>query len=408
MRQQHRSDRDQSIEAQLCSEGYRFDFFQAVRLLERLARLEDADKPANGRQRRDFGEPARVEVARFRAHLSLGFPANDILEIHRPAQLGALPEMTVQFMGLLGPNGVLPRHYTELLLTHERDAGAAREKFAARDWFDLFNHRFISLFYRAWEKYRFFIPFEHTRGRSGKDDPLASMVLSLAGLRLPSPERSHPDPLSRRLVVGWPRDHEDVPRRETLAQVEDLAIVYYSGFFIHRPRSALGLELLLRDYFDLPVKIIQFQGQWLYLEPPNQSRLEAGKNNRLGVDVVAGSRVWDVQSKFRVQVGPLSYTAFAEFLPDTSAVAERKRIFLLFHLVRLYAGLEFDFDVQLVLLAAEIPSCHLADQAGRAPRLGWNTWLTSQPPKRDAREAVFPGNEIHEIPRPDKLPRGKP
>src|SRR5262249_1093605 len=122
------------LELALYEEPYRFDFFQAVRLLGRLRH----DRPPAGRE----GHPRR-EVVRFRACQSLSFPPSSIHEIERPEDAGRPPEMTVAFMGLTGPSGVLPRVYTELLMERRRSGDRTPAAF-----FDAFNHRAVSLFYR--------------------------------------------------------------------------------------------------------------------------------------------------------------------------------------------------------------------------------------------------------------------
>jgi type VI secretion system protein ImpH len=157
----------------------------------------------------------------------------------------------------------------------------------------------------------------------------------------------------------------------------------------------VALEALLLDYFGLPVKVGQFHGQWLKLDPMNQSRMGDGASNcELGVNLVAGDRVWDVQGKFRIRMGPLRYAQFTEFLPDRALVPERKTFFLLVHLTRVYVGPELDFDVQLILKAQDIPACRLGDGEGFSPRLGWNTWVSSLPFRRDSEDAVFEAEEV--------------
>lgn len=362
---------------QLFAEPYIFDFFQAVRLLERLY---PEHRPI-GRDSRPDGEAVRL-----RAHLSLSFPPSQLYQLDHPSAELPVPALTVAFMGLTGPSGILPRPYTELLLRLQKEAKGP-EKYALRDWLDLFNHRLISLFYRAWEKYRFYIPYERGEYARPEPDTFTLALFSLVGLGSPG--------LRKRLRVSTLEVVNGERQERVLACVDDLALLYYSGFFAHRPRCAIALEALVQDYFQLPVKVQQFQGQWLQLAPENQSRMgTAGANNQLGVNTVAGQRVWDVQSKFRLRLGPLHYRQFAEFLPDRSPVEARKALFLLIHLVRLYAGPEFDFDIQLVLKADEVPPCQLAFGADGGPRLGWNTWIHSQPMTRDADDAVFPGEEV--------------
>src|SRR5262249_11909835 len=129
------------------------------------------------------------------------------------------------------------------------------ERFALRDWFDLFNHRVISLFFRAWEKYRFYIPYERKEYDNPEPDPFTLGLRSLLGMGVPS--------LRRRLRVAlWDDTVEGRPER-VLAHVEDLALLYYGGFLAHRPRNVVSLQALLEDYFELPTQVQQFRGQWL-------------------------------------------------------------------------------------------------------------------------------------------------
>jgi type VI secretion system protein ImpH len=360
-----------SVEERLYEEGFGFRFFQAVRLLERL-----------GAGRRPVGRagPPDAEAVRFRTWASLAFPASEIYEVVPAAAECPVPVMTVTFMGLYGLNGPLPRHYTELLLRLERESKEP-EKQALRAWFDLFNHRLISLFYRAWEKYRFHIPYERGEHAGAEPDAFTRCLLSLTGLGVPA--------LRNRLRVTVRDGPVEAARPRTLAQVEDLAVLYYSGYFAHRPRCAAALQALLGDFFDVGVAVRQFQGQWLALDSSSQSRL--GSAGTLGVDAIAGDRVWDVQGKFRVRLGPLRYPRFHGFLPDRAPVAPRKAFFLLSHLLRLYVGPELDYDVQLVLKAEDVPACRLVADAG--PRLGWDTWICSRPLDRDADDPVFAGDE---------------
>jgi type VI secretion system protein ImpH len=365
-----------TLAARLFEEGFAFDFFQAVRLLERLA----PDRCPIGR-----AGPPQAEVVRLRAHLSLSFPPSPIYDIQPASADLPVPIMTVTFLGLTGPSGILPQHYTELLIRLERE-GKGPEKSALRAWLDLFNHRLLSLFWRSWEKYRFYIHYERGEHDGPEPDAFTQALFSLVGLGLPA--------LRNRLRVACREETAAGMRERPLARIDDRSLLHYSGFFAHRPRCAAALEALLRDYFGFDVQVRQFQGQWLRLEPVNQSRLgPAGSNCELGVNLVAGDRVWDVQCKFRVRLGPLRYAAFNEFLPDRSPLPTRKAFFLLVHLVRLYVGPELDFDVQLVLKAEDVPECLLSADPANGPRLGWNTWVRSQALRCDAEDAIFEGRE---------------
>jgi type VI secretion system protein ImpH len=364
-----------STSDRLYEEGFAFDFFQAVRLLQAL----DPGSPRVG-----HGGPPWAEPVRFRAHASLSFPPSAIHDLALPAGPGRPSVMVQAFLGLTGPNGVLPRHYTELLVRLDRERRGP-DADPLRDWLDLFNHRLTSLFYRAWEKYRTFLG----RERAGADhpgldqDPFTFGLLSFVGLGTPS--------LRNRLVVGGGVEGRGPsPPATSGARVDDFSLVHYSGLLSNRPRSAIGLEAILHDYFGLGVEILQFRGRWLALEPASQSRLASGKaGNRLGVDAVIGERAWDIQGLFRVRLGPLTYGQFLEYLPDRSRGRGSEAPFLLAHLVRLYAGPEFDFDLQLVLKVGEVPQCRLPVGGSVGAILGWNSWLASEPLAADADDAVF-------------------
>ena len=346
---------DLDLSAQLASEPYRFNFFQAVRIIERAAEIAHRE---NARGARPVGEdfPPREEAVRFRSLASFAFPAGDVAGFIR-SNAERPPELTAAFLGLTGPAGVLPQHYTQLMIDRIR-----RKDYSLRDFFDVFHHRLISLFYRAWRKYRFFVDFERTAGSQDAEEDLFTFCLfSLVGFGTPH--------LRRRQLV------------------DDETFLFYGGHFAHAPRNSVSLEVMLADYLQISVSIIQFVGQWLYLDQedqscfPGQLRQDAC-NNELGRNVIAGARVWGMENKFRIRLGPLGYSEFLRYTPRGDLLKRAAQ------LVRSYAGVEFDFDVQPVLRAEEVPFCQLGGENAR-PYLGWSTWLCSVPPSHDADDAIF-------------------
>lgn len=359
------------LDEYLFKEGFAFDFFQAVRI---LARLDPK------RRRVGYSSPPKDEIVRFRAHMSLDFPPSSIHEIEKQAPALPMPRMTVNFMGLTGPNGILPRPYTELLIRQQRES-KGKEKEALRSWLDLFNHRLISLFVRAWEKYRFYVAYEY--GDAYRDDPdtFTQALFSFIGLGM--------KPLRHRLRYSVWSEVDGLPQEKVLGKIDDLALLYYSGLLAQRPHSATGLQLLLQDYFNLRAEVSQFLGCWLVLEKTSQTQLGVA-NGEMGISAVVGEKVWDIQSKFRLRIGPLKRNRFDDLLPDRTPIPERKTFFLLVQMVRLYLGPELDFDVQLILKKEDVPACELQEK-GLGARLGWNTWLCSQPAIQDASDALFEG-----------------
>ncbi len=330
--------KDPSIAEVLLQEGYSFEFFQAVRLLERMF---PGRSPVG-----DYADPKK-EVARFRSHVSYSFPPSQIHEVTGSPDSGRQAEVFVSFMGLAGAVGILPDQYVNLLV----DPGLKRFSVPLGDFLDIFNHRLISLFYKAWEKYRLTVGYE----RGGSND-FIQYLLCLIGMGTAG--------LQNRLAIS------------------DQILIYYEGLLSQRPRSAVALEGILQDYFEVPVEVVQFQGEWFHMNPENLTALgPGGQNNRLGVDAVLWERIWDPQARFRLKVGPLTYQQFQDLLPGEEG--HRHMV----ELTRFYVGEEFNFEVQLSLKAEEVPCCVVGGPD--AHRLGWSTWLKEREFDEDTKQPVL-------------------
>ncbi len=288
-------------------------------------------------------------MVRFRSLVSLRFPPSQIYEIEEPppGEGDKPPEMTVQFWGLTGPLGVLPAPYTELLIERTRYKDNALWVFL-----DLLGHRMLALFYRAWEKARFPVAYERTG-----EDAFTQYLFDVIGMGTKG--------LRGRMAVP------------------DQALLFYAGLIAQRPHSATAIASILRDYFGVPVRIVQFFGQWLPLEAENLTRMGAA-NSELGRNMVAGTHVFVSQSKFRVRLGPLTLRQFANFLPNGRSLRP------LSQLTRYLAGMELDFDVQLVLKREEVPECQLGGSAAIPAMLGWSTWVRTDEMRKDADDVVLP------------------
>jgi len=335
--------------ARLSAEPGRFDFYQAVRLMERLAGPTTA--AAVG------GDVApRPEALVLRVQPALRFPAGAVAKVFRPSPDDP-PEMWVTFGGLTGPDGILPQHYTALLLARNR-----RKDTSPRDWLDVFHHRALSLLMRAWEKNRWPAAVDRRRaeGQPGED------ACTTAGFA----------------IAGFGTGG----LRGRLAPPDDVA-VFYAGHLARPPRPATNLEQIVAEYFGWPAAVEQYAGQWLYLDAENKAELPRdggmGLNTCLGRDVVIGRRVWDVQGKVRVVVGPLDAESFYSLLPGGHAREP------LSDLVRLYLGIEYDAEVKLVLAPDAVPWCRLDYDEERGPRLGRNTWVRTHNFGRPVADATF-------------------
>ncbi len=316
-----------------------FGFFQAVRLL----RLLSPEREGVG----GFAPPAD-EAVRFSSVPDLGFPAGEIKEISEHLQ--GQPLLEVTFMGLVGNSGVLPLHYSRLVLSEEKQG-----KRALRDFLDIFQHRLVSLFYRAWEKGRFFIPFER-----GEADPVSARLRDLLGLALPQL-----------------RGHIGIP---------DEDLLFYAGLLGIQQRSAVGLERLIGDYLQVPVEVEQFIGSWYPLSQESQCRLDDEMDDnspRLGEHTVVGDEIWDPQAKVRIRIGPLRRAQYEEFLPGGEGHRKMKA------LTQFFGDGQFDFEMQLVLAREDVPSMVLGGTGGDETPLGWCSWIRTGPFDRDADETTL-------------------
>jgi type VI secretion system protein ImpH len=342
-------------------EPWRFEFCQAVRLLEAMA--HHAARSDTAPRLAPVGHTAASanELVRFRSVLSRSFPAAEIAAVTLGTDEEPGARMQVAFLGLTGPLGVLPEYYLDLLYRQVRLRDSA-----LRDFFDLFNHRTVSLYYRAWEKYRPVITHERARRGAGAD-PLSRLLESLVGMGT----AGH----AGRLACG------------------EQAVLAYAAHFAHAPRSAWALQTLVQDFFRVATEIEPFVGRWLSLAEDQCSRLPGGdvpdgQFNRLGRGTMLGTRAWDEQGKFRLRLGPMPYRRFARFLPDSGM--SDSDLAALCSLVRMYAGLDHEFDVCLVLAAAAVPRLTLGRaRDGFTPLLGWNTWLGDGGRLGDRQDALF-------------------
>lgn len=326
----------------LVNEPTAFEFFQAVRVLMKHA----PQRTAIG----EFGDPAE-EAVRFAANPEMGFPAS---EIHAFNPIAKPPKLVVNFMGLTGPLGVMPLAYA--MLVAER---ARMRDTALRDFLDIFNHRIISLFYKAWEKNRFTIAYEQ-----GRNDGLTRHLLDVLGLGT--------EGLRGRLPLN------------------DETLLYYAGALAPHTRPAAALEGLISDYFGVPVEVEQFVGGWYRLEETAYCVL--GDEDDAGTlgSAVVGDEVWDAQARVRLRIGPLTRRQYDDLLPTGTGWAT------LVALAKFFVGDQLDVDVQLVLARDAVQATALGVDDDDALPLGWTTWLGSAPMTRDPDDTMLTLSEAQE------------
>lgn len=334
MGQQRRAAADSLVQA-LRERPFDFDFFQAVRRLE----CTRSDLPRVGYAQRPHGD-----LVRFCQKVSLGFEPSAIDAYHEATDEHP-DQLVVNFLGLLGTNGPMPLAITEYV--HDRQHNH-RDRTLAR-FLDVFNHRMICLFYRAWACNQQAV--SHDRP---DQDHFAFYTGSLLGIG--------PDSF---------RNRDAVP---------DTAKLHYSGRLSCQTKNTEGLQEILRDYFGVPVVIEEFVEQWIEL--PGEYRCRLGvcpENATVGSTLIVGSHVSECQQKFRIRFGPMSFADYQRMLPGGGSVGR------LVACVRNYVGDELRWDLNLTLSRGAVPQISL----GRVGQLGWSTWLGGKEFAKDADNLVL-------------------
>lgn len=306
-------------------------FYQAVRLVE----ASFPDRPRVGRSARP-----PEDAVRLAQEPSVHFAPSEVAAIE-PETGERRTRLLVHFFGLFGPDGPLPLHLTEYARDRRRNfRDPTVQRFA-----DLFHHRALSLFWRAWADSRPTVSFDRPA-----EDRFARYVGALCGVGM--------DTL---------RGRDAMP---------DLTKLHFVGLLANQTRHADGLGAVLSAFFAVPVRVECFIGAWLPLQESDRSRLgETPRTGTLGRTALAGGRVWSRQQKFRIVVGPLRLADYLRLLPGGDSFHR------LIPIVRNYAGDTLLWDVNLILRRDEVPATRL----GRAGRLGWSTWLM---PRRSSRDAT--------------------
>ncbi|GAB5537531.1 MAG: type VI secretion system baseplate subunit TssG [Rubricoccaceae bacterium] len=294
-------------------EGYRFEFFQAIRLLA----------GSHGGPQTVGGPDPKREAVRVSPDPASVFPAADIRHIHTPPSSQDPVPIEVGFGGLYGVDAALPNTFHERVTTHSKDTGPLR------DFLDLLGHRPYAQLWRAWARYR-----PEVRAWSlGQRDVHAIRAASLTGI----PE-----------TADTPIDTRDL--LPLAARLSAWA------------RNAEGLRALLEQATGFSIRVLENIPRFVRLS----DRPKLG-SARLGIDAVVGATLHDESGKFRLEVGPVGLADFRSLLPGGAGAS---RIGML---VQLYTSDALDYDVDLLLKAEEAPPLKLGDTS--TARLGRNAHL---------------------------------
>jgi len=308
----------------LLKEPYRFEFHQAIKLLEYL---HPKAIP--------FGETVNPseEVVSVKSRVYFESLSSDIYSLQNvllssTARPHTPPILNVNFMGLAGIQGPLPFPYAEMIIQRVRNGDTS-----LKDFLDIFNHRLISILHRIRKQY-------------------------LISLNSYSPEKTEiAQGLKAFVGIGQ-------PALQNRLHVPDRSLLDYAGLYWARPRSAEGLERIVGSYFNIPIRVEKCVGRWHSLSTDQTTKLSKhGQWQTLGQGAVLGTRAWDQATHFSIRLGPLTVDQLDLFLPNGTGFPRLK------DLTQLYADPNLDFSVTYNV--EKPPSTHLSQKS----YLGWRSWL---------------------------------
>ncbi|MGQ3674524.1 type VI secretion system baseplate subunit TssG [Xanthobacter sp. TB0139] len=350
-----------------------FDFIQAVRLLNRLQHLPDGIAVPDSAEAQ-HGKAGIGEASCFVSNTTLHYPTAAVVRAQFVPETRRI-QLTSGLFGLIGAMGVLPYSYTDLAL---QSLAARNPGYTA--FLDLFHNRATTLFWQASTKYRIAIAHERAHCEApaqektgeqaaAQDDDFTHVLRAMAGLSA-------------------------VSTRNRLS-VPDLSILYLASLFASNVRSMMGLEQLLSHHLERPVRVEPFVGGWLPVHEGEQTRLAppdspAAAYALLGQTTMLGAQAWVAQDAFRIVIGPVDSQILPALLPDGDILRQVR------DLTRLYCGIEYDFDINVIVKAESVPASRLATSAEPTPltRLGYTSWLLSAPSPEDRADAMIPASDL--------------
>ena len=327
---------------ELAAHPHRVSLFGAIRLLQGA----QPDKSALGYSRRAEDDAVRIDQT-----LLLGFAASEVDAVTpSPQDPQGRPRLRQSAIGLLGPNGALPFRWTEHAHDLVNTEYRSQRDVSFHAWLNVVQRRQVALLYRAWSDAQAVTGAD----RPGQAHPIADRLRALGGV----------------LLRGL-RDRDGI---------DDGFKMAFAATLSRRVRNPGPLASMLASYFDIPARIEEHAAHWLEIPVDQRSALGV-RFTTLGDDAIAGSRVWDSSTRFRIIVGPLTLEAYRRFLPNGASYAQLR------DMVSLYVGAEYEWELVPVLERHEVPYSW-AGNPGLL--LGWSSWLGVRYDDVDARDLVLP------------------
>ncbi|MFZ1874585.1 MAG: type VI secretion system baseplate subunit TssG [Chania sp.] len=301
------------LTARLARDIGRINFYRFCQL------LEQPGTPPLGSTANPADDPVR-----FRPWPGMGFPVSELKALETDAEHpDAPPTVRTTFMGLYGVDSPLPTAYIDDI-TQQREGHEALEGFL-----DIFNHRFMTQFYRIWRKYSYPATFE-----SGGKDATSQSLLGLIGMGIPGTQQHFTTPTSRFLAL--------------------LGVMRQPG------RTAEGVQALVRLLApDTQAEVTPHCLRTVRIDSP-MTFSDEGANWLDGYQVL-GDEATDANSQLLISLHTGNRDEAHDWLPEGALYAD----FLV--LLRVYLGWRYTARIQLTVPTPLLPTMVL----GEAPiRLG--------------------------------------
>ncbi|WP_434052113.1 MAG: type VI secretion system baseplate subunit TssG [Roseibium sp.] len=309
-------------------------------------KLDEPAPPRIGKSRRTM-----EDIVRFGQDPTGEFATSTIERATRDADDGLV--LLERFLGLLGPHGALPSAYTDEAIVRGLRGDDSFPRFL-----DVFNNRFVQLFFRAWADARPIV--QHDRP---DDDRFLSYLGSSIG-------------------IGSPVYQE-------LDRIDDRLKLLFAGLTSSKVKSAARLKALITGGFGVEVEIDQCVGTWLHLDPDDQLSIGGfgpGGAGQLGMDTIVGSKVYSVSDKIRIRIFTNSLEEYRKFLPPTRT-RPNPWTEQLFDLIDFYLGLEIEYEIELALPKRCASSVRMdSSSSATLGHIGWLKPVEAAPEDEDTLE----------------------
>lgn len=252
------------------------------------------------------------------------------------------------YLGLFGQNGPLPTHITEY---------AIQRRYKHKDttliaFCDMFHHRFISLFYRAWADSQPAISHDFSANQNQNAVTVSTF--------------SRQDTFAKRVSVFSGTIDFDRRARNAIKATQTDVDQYFAGLLSMKNRSAGMLQQILEEYLNLPVKINQFVGRWLTIPSTERCRL-GGQNAGLGSTAVIGRSSFQRCFNLSINIGPLNFEDYATLIASPRTFKQMRV------LASKAIGSEYELKFEVSLAQGQKKQSKLGQSS-----LGVDSWVCSK------------------------------